>query len=76
MFPVIVYYMHLRAKNQKSKYGFGDLQADYHQLKKSHAQTLDATIPKDSTHSDNQSNTVSQESDRRRFFKRGVRRIF
>ena len=76
MFPVIVYYMHLRAKNQKSKYGFGDLQADYHQLKKSHAQTLDATIPKDSTHSDNQSNTVSQESDRQRFLKRGVRRIF
>ena len=47
-----------------------------HQRSQSYAQPLDVTTPKDSTHSDNQNNTVSQQSDRRRFSKRGVRRIF
>ena len=83
---VIVYYIRLRSKNQKStnivcennNTSDGDRQAEYHQLERSHsyAQPLDAVAPKDSTHSDNQSNTVSQENDRRRFLKRGVRRIF
>ena len=83
MIAVIVYCMRSRSKNQKSTFivcennhtSVGDLQTEYHQLERSqsYAQTLDA---KDSTHPDNQSNTVSQESDRRRFLKRGVRRIF
>ena len=86
MIPMIFYYMHLRAKNQKSVNvvcknnctTVGDLQTDHHQVEKSqsYAQPLDATTPKDSTHSDNQSNTVLQTSDRQRFLKRGVRRIF
>ena len=52
----------------------GDLQADCHQAERSqsYAQPLDAITPKDSTHSDNQSNTVLQASDRRRFLKREV----
>ena len=72
---VIVYYMRLRSKNQKSTHGVGDLQTEYQQLERSqsYAQTSDT---KDSTHPDNQSNTVSQNSDRRRFLNRGVRRIF
>ena len=55
----------------------GDLQAEYRQLERSqsYAQPFDAVRPKDSTHSDNQSNAVSQNSDRRQFLKRGVRRI-
>ena len=82
MIPMIFYYMHLRAKNQKSVNvvcknnctTVGDLQTDHHQVEKSqsYAQPLDATTPKDSTHSDNQSNTVLQTSDRRRFLKRQV----
>ena len=75
---VIVYYMRLRSKNQKSTLivrenyytSVGDLQTQ------SYAQPFDAIKPKDSTHLDYQSNTVSQESDRRQFLKRGVRRIF
>ena len=72
---VIVYYMRLRAKNQNSTHGVGDLQTECHQLERSqsNAQPSDA---KDSTHSDNQSNTVSQRSDRRRFLNRGVRQEF
>ena len=80
---VIVHYIRLHAKNQKSTFivnennhtNVGDLQSEYHRLERSqlYAQTSEA---KDSTHSDNQSNTVLQESDRRRFLKRGVRRIF
>ena len=72
---VIVYYMRLRAKNQKSTHSVGDLQTECHQLERSqsNAQPSDA---KDSTHVDNQSNTVSQNSGRRRFLKRGVCRIF
>ena len=79
---VIVYYIRLRAKNQKStnivhennNTSDGDRQAEYHQLERSHsyAQPFDAIRPKDSI----QSNTVSQENDRRRFLKRGVRRVF
>ena len=72
---VIVYYMRLRAKKQKST---GDLQAEYDRLEtsQSYTQTSDAITTKDSTHLDNQSNTVSQDSGRRRFLNRGVRRIF
>ena len=79
---VIVYYIRLRAKTQKStnivhennNTSDGDRQAEYHQLERSHsyAQPFDAIRPKDSI----QSNTVSQENDRRRFLKRGVRRVF
>ena len=82
---VIVYYMYLRAKKQKSTFivyennhtNDGDLQTEYHQLERSqsYAQPFDAIRPKDSTHLDNQSNSVSQNSDRRRFLKRGVCRI-
>ena len=52
----------------------GDLQAECHQAERSqsYAQSLNAMTPKDSTHSDNQSNTVLQASDRRRFLKREV----
>ena len=72
---VIVYYMRSRSKNQKSTRGVGDLQTECHQLERSqsYAQPSDA---KDSTHSDNQRNTASQDSGRRRFLNRGVRRIF
>ena len=86
MIPMIFYYMRLLAKNQKSvnvvcksnRTTVGDLQTDHHQVEKpqSYAQPLDATTPKDSTHSDNQSNTVLQTSDRQRFLKTEVRRIF
>ena len=86
LIAVIVYYKRLRTKNQKStnivcennNTSDGDRQAEYHQLERSqsYAQPLDAVTPKDSTHSDNQSNTVSEQSDRQRFLKRGVRRIF
>ena len=86
MIAVIVYYIRLRAKKRKSTVivcennhtSVGDLQAEYHQAERSqsYAQPFDVIRPKDSTHLDNQSNTVSQESDRRRFLKRGVRRIF
>ena len=52
----------------------GDLQAECHQVERSqsYAQSLNAMTPKDSTHSDNQSNTVFQTSDRQRFLKRQV----
>ena len=83
---VIVYYIRLRSKNQKSSNiicennhtNDGDLQAEYRQLERSqsYAQPFDAVRPKDSMHSDNQSNAVSQNSDRRRFLKRGVRSIY
>ena len=75
---VIVYCMRSRAKNQKSTHSVGDLQAEYHQLERSQscAQPFDAIRPRDLTHPDNQSSTVSQESGRRRFLSRGVRRNF
>ena len=75
---VIVYCVRSRSKNQKSTHGVGDLQAEYHQLERSqsHAQPSNAISTKDSTHPDNQSNTVPQKSDRWRFLNRGVRRIF
>ena len=86
MIGVIVYYKHLHSKNQNfanvvsknNNTSDGDQQAEYYQLERpqSYAQPLDAIRPKDSTHSDNQSNTVSQESGRWRFLKREVRRIF
>ena len=86
LIAVIVYYIYLRSKKWKSTFivcennhtNDGDLQAEYRQLERSqsYAQPFDAERPKDSTHSDNQSNAVSQNSDRRRFLKRGVRRIF
>ena len=74
---VIAYYM--RSKSKKSAFIVcGDLQAEYHQMERSQssAQPLDTIRPRDLAHPDNQSNTVSQESDRRRFLNRGVRRIF
>ena len=77
---VIVYYTRLRSKNQKStlkvcennRTGVGDLQAEYQQVERSQscAQPFDAIRPRDL------SSTVSQESDRRRFLNRGVRRNF
>ena len=86
MIGVIVYYKRLHSKNQNfanvvyenNNTSEGDLQAEYHQLERSqsHAQPFDTIRPKDLTYSNNQSNTVSQENDRRRFLKRGVRRIF
>ena len=86
MIGVIVYYKRLHSKNQNfanvvyenNDTTVGDLQAEYHQLERSqsHAQPFDAIRPKDLTYSNNQSNTVSQENDRRRFLKRGVCRIF
>ena len=66
---VIVYYMRSHSKNQKSTRGVGDLQAECHQLERSQSYPQ----PSDS---DNQSNTVSQDSGRRRFLNRGVRRNF
>ena len=83
---VIIWHKCSHAKNKKSTNVLhaynpttvGDLQTDHHQVERSqsYAQPLDAITPKDSTHSDNQSNTVSQESDRRWFLKREVCRIF
>lgn len=75
---VIVYCMRSRSKNQKSTHGVGDLQAEYQQVERSKlcAQPFDAIRPRDSTHPDNQSSTVSQGSDRQRFLNRGVRRNF
>ena len=83
---VIVYYIRLRSKNQKSTFIVSannptcvrDLQAEHHQVERSQscAQPLDTIRPRDSTHPGNQSNTVSQESDRRRFLNRGVRRLY
>ena len=84
MITVIAYYIRSKSKKSASKVsannptGVRDLQAEYHQVERpqSCAQPLDTIRPRDSTHPDNQSNTVSQESDRRRFLNRGVRRIF
>ena len=86
MIGVIVFYICLHAKNKKSTFivcannhtSVGDLQTEYRQVERSpsYAQPSDAIRPKDSTHLENQSNTVSQNSDRRRFLKREVRRIF
>ena len=86
MIALIVYYKRLHSKNQKfanvvyenNNTSDGDLQAEYHQLERSqsHAQPFDTIRPKDLTYSNNQSNTVSQENERRRFLKRGVRRFF
>ena len=82
---VIIWHKRSHAKNEKStnilhenNTTVGDLQAECHQAERpqSYAQPLDAITPKDSTHSDNQSNTVLQASDRRRFSKREVCRIF
>lgn len=82
-FAVIVRYVHSHFKKGKSTYivyqnnhtSDGDLQTEYHQLERpqSYAQPFD---PKDSTHPDNQSMTMSQGSDRQRFLKRAVRRPF
>ena len=79
---VIIWHKRSHAKNKKStnilrennRTTVGDLQAECHQAERpqSYAQSLDTMTPKDSTHSDNQSNTVSQTSDRRRFLKREV----
>ena len=79
---VIIWHKRSHAKNKKSTNilhennptTVGDLQAECHQAERpqSYAQSLDTMTPKDSTHSDNQSNTVSQTSDRRRFLKREV----
>ena len=79
---VIIWHKHSHAKNKKStnilhennRTTVGDLQAECHQAERSqsYAQPLDAITPKGSTHSDNQSNTVLQTSDRRRFLKREV----
>ena len=86
MIFVIVYYVRLRAKNQKSTFivtannptCVRDLQAEHHQVERSQscAQPLDTIRSRDSTHPGSQSNTVSQESDRRRFLNRGVRRLY
>ena len=84
---VIIWHKRSHGKNKKSTNilhennhtTVGDLQqAEYHQAERpqSYAQSLDAIRLKDLTHSDNQSNTVSQESDRRWFLKREVCRIF
>ena len=82
---VIIWHKRSHGKNEKStnilhenNTTVGDLQAECHQAERpqSYAQPLDAITPKDSTHSDNQSNTVLQASDRRRFSKREVCRIF
>ena len=82
IFAVIIWHKRSHAKNKKSTnillaYNHttvGDLQAECHQAERSqsYAQSLNAMTPKDSTHSDNQSNTVLQTSDRRRFLKREV----
>ena len=85
MIGVIIWHKRSHAENEKStnilhenNTTVGDLQAECHQAERpqSYAQPLDAITPKDSTHSDNQSNTVLQASDRRRFSKREVCRIF
>ena len=86
MIGVIVYYKRLHSKNENfanvvhenNNTTVEDRQAEYYQLERpqSYAQPLDAIIPRDSTHPDNQSNTVSKESGRWRFLKREVRRIF
>ena len=86
MIALIVYYKRLHSKNQNfanvvhenNNTSVEDRQAEYYELERpqSYAQPLDAIIQKDSTHPDNQSNTVSQESGRRRFLKREVCRIF
>ena len=78
LIAVIVYYICLRPKNQKSTYivrennytSVGDLQTQ------SYAQPFDAIRPKDSTHLDNQRNAASQDSGRQRFINRGVHNIF
>ena len=82
-FAVIACYVHSHSKNGKSTFivyennhtNDGDLQTEYHQLERQHSyeQPFD---PKDSTHPDNQSITMSQESDRQQFLKRAVRRPF
>ena len=82
IFAVIIWHKRSHAKNKKSTniphaYNHttvGDLQAECHQAERSqsYAQSLNAMTLKDSTHSDNQSNTVLQTSDRRRFLKRQV----
>ena len=79
---VIIWHKRSHAKNKKSTnilhaYNHttvGDLHAECHQVERSqsYAQPLDAITPKDSTHSDNESNTVLQASDRQRFLKRQV----
>ena len=83
---VIIWHKCSHAKNKKSTNVLhaynpttvGDLQTDHHQVERSqsYAQPLDAITPKDSTPSDNQSNTVLQASDRQQFLKREVCRIF
>ena len=78
MFAVITCYVHSRSKNGRSTHivyeniSDGDLQTEYHQVERpqSYVQPCD---PKDSTHPDNQSITMSQESGRQRFLKRKVR---
>ena len=82
-FAVIFHYVHSQSKKGKSTSivyqnnytNDGDLQTEYHQLERSHSyeQPID---PKDSTHPNNQSMTMSQGSDRQRFLKRAVRRPF
>ena len=86
MIALIVYYKRLHSKNQNfanvvhenNNTSVEDRQAEYYELERpqSYAQPFVTIIPKDSTHPDNQSNTVSEQSGRRQFLKREVRRIF
>ena len=80
-FAVIVRYIHSHSKNGKSTCivyennhtSDGDLQTEYHQLERPHSYEQPIDL-KDLTHPDNQSMTMSQESDRQQFLKRAVRR--
>ena len=83
IFAVIVYYVHSRSKHGRSTHivyennhlSDGDLQTEYHQVERPQSYALPFD-PKDSTHPDNQSITMSQENDRQWFLKRTVRRPF
>ena len=83
IFAVIVYYVHSRSKHgrpthivyENNHLSDGDLQTEYHQVERPQSYALPFD-PKDSTHPDNQSITMSQENDRQQFLKRTVRRAF
>ena len=82
MFAAIACYIHSHSKNGRSTHivyenhysSDGDLQTEYHQVERPQSYELPFD-PKDSTHPDNQSITMSQESDRQHFL-RMVRRPF
>ena len=82
-FAAIACYVHSRSKNGRSTHivyenhysSDGNLQTEYHQVERPQSYELPFD-PKDSTHPDNQSDTMSQESDRQQFLKRKVRRPF